>query len=135
MSDRDHEDAIPAGVKTFLDQVPPFKAVDGLVPVLKDSGERRQFPTGAVRDRAVGKGRFDLIPTQMEFSIYVDAAERHLEKYKAGWMDEDHLAAAIWNLAALMFQEEKNPQLDNLPERRREAVDMFKWVIRKPEDA
>ncbi len=129
------------------------------VPVLKDSGERRQFATGAVRDRAVGKGRFDLIPSQMkfrlarhyeagaikysernwekgmEFSIYVDAAERHMEKYKDGWNDEDHLAAAIWNLAALMFMEQKHPELDDLPERKREAVDMFRWVVRKPEDA
>lgn len=129
------------------------------VPKLKDSGERRQFRTGAVRDRAAGKGRFDLIPTQMmfrlarhyeagsikysdrnwekgmEFGVYIDAAKRHLEKYVAGWNDEDHLAAAIWNLAALMFQEEKNPELDNMPERKREGVDMLKWVVRKPEDA
>ena len=131
----------------------------GEVPVLKDSGERRQFHTGAVRDRAVGKGRYDLLSTQMmfrlarhyeagaikytdrnwekgmSFSIYVDAAMRHLLKYIAGWNDEDHLAAAIWNLAALMFQEERNPDLDDLPERQREAVDMFKWVVRRPDDA
>ena len=129
------------------------------VPVLKDSGERRQFETGAVRDRAVGKGRFDLLSTQMlmrlarhyeagsikysdrnwengmPFSVYVDAAMRHLVKYIAGWNDEDHLAAAIWNLAALVFQEEKNPGLDDLPERKREAVDVFRWVMRRSEDA
>lgn len=29
---------------------------------LKDSGERREFGTGAVRDRAEGKGRCDLLP-------------------------------------------------------------------------
>jgi hypothetical protein len=138
---------------------PTTKLPDDLVPVLKDSGERRQFKTGAVRDRAVGKGRFDLIPTQMkfrlarhyeagaikyadrnwekgmDFSVYMDAIERHVEKYKAGWVDEDHLAAAIWNLAALMFMEEKHPELDDLPERQREGVDMLKWVMRRPEDA
>ena len=32
--------------------------------ILKDSGERREFETGAVRDRAVGKGRMDLLPLQ-----------------------------------------------------------------------
>jgi len=129
--------------------------VGGLIPILKDSGERREFPSGAIRDRAVGKGRFDLLSTQMlmrlarhyeagavkysdrnwekgmPFSVYVDAAFRHLVKYIAGWQDEDHLAAAIWNLAAIMFQEEKNPQLDDLPEHNIE----HKWVIRKPEDA
>lgn len=124
------------------------------VPVLKDSGERRQFDTGAVRDRAVGKGRFDLIATQMllrlarhyeagavkysdrnwekgmPFSVYVDAAFRHLVKYIAGWNDEDHAAAIIWNIAAIMFQEEKNPHLDDLPEHTG-----HRWVMRKPEDA
>jgi len=130
---------------------------DFTVPKLKDSGERRQFSTGAVRDRAVGKGRFDLLSTQMlfrlarhyeagaikysdrnwekgmEFSVYVDAALRHLIKYIAGWNDEDHLAAAIWNLAALMFQEQKNPTLQDLPDR--QVGNHFKWVVEKPEDA
>lgn len=133
---------------------------DGFVPVLKDSGERREFKTGAVRDRAVGKGRYDLLPMQlmmrlarhyeagalkytdrnwekgMPFSVYVDAAMRHFIKYIAGWNDEDHLAAAIWNLAALMFMEEKRPDLNDLPEHMgRDWAADNKWVIRKPEDA
>lgn len=29
---------------------------------IKDSGERREFETGAVRDIAEGKGRCDLMP-------------------------------------------------------------------------
>jgi hypothetical protein len=129
------------------------------VPVLKDSGERRQFDTGAVRDRARGKGRFDLLSTQMlmrlarhyeagaikysdrnwekgmPFSVYVDAAMRHLVKYLAGWGDEDHLAAAIWNLAALMFMEHKHPTLNDLPEHEESHYAPSKWVMRKPEDA
>lgn len=31
-------------------------------PTIKDSGERREFPTGAVRDIQEGKGRCDLLP-------------------------------------------------------------------------
>lgn len=31
-------------------------------PVIKDSGERREFETGAVRDIQEGKGRCDLLP-------------------------------------------------------------------------
>lgn len=133
------------------------KPLEDTVPVLKDSGECRQFETGAVRDRAVGKGRYDLISTQMlmrlarhyeagsikysdrnwekgmPFSVYVDAAMRHLVKYIAGWNDEDHLAAAIWNLAALMFMEDKyHDFLQDLPER---IDDDYRWVIRKPADA
>ena len=30
--------------------------------MIKDSGERREFSTGAVRDIAEGKGRCDLLP-------------------------------------------------------------------------
>jgi hypothetical protein len=129
------------------------------VPRLKDSGERRLFDSGAVRDRAAGKGRYDLLATQMmmrlarhyeagaikysdrnwekgmPFSVYIDAAMRHLIKYIAGWNDEDHLAAVIWNIAAIMFMEERNPDLDDLPDHKREAVDMLKWVVRRPEDA
>lgn len=30
--------------------------------VIKDSGTRREFPSGSVRDMAEGKGRFDLCP-------------------------------------------------------------------------
>jgi hypothetical protein len=131
-----------------------------VVPTLKDSGERRQFETGAVRDRAVGKGRFDLIATQMMFrlarhyeagaikyadrnwekgmpvSVYIDAALRHLFKYIAGWNDEDHASAVVWNIAAAMFMEHKMPELMDLPER--EAMtynEVRKWVMEKPEDA
>ena len=30
--------------------------------MIKDSGERRQFETGSIRDTAIGKGRCDLLP-------------------------------------------------------------------------
>jgi len=32
--------------------------------VTKDSGQRQEWSTGSVRDVSVGKGRFDLIPTE-----------------------------------------------------------------------
>lgn len=35
-----------------------------------DSGERREFPTGAVRDIQEGKGRCDLLPLAVIASIY-----------------------------------------------------------------
>lgn len=40
--------------------------------MIKDSGNRRQFHSGAVRDMAVGKGRCDIMPLQ-EMAIFVDA--------------------------------------------------------------
>ena len=37
--------------------------------MIKDSGERRQFGTGAVRDIQEGKGRCDLLPLDIAASI------------------------------------------------------------------
>jgi hypothetical protein len=90
--------------------------------VLKDSGTRRKFSTGAQRDCAVGKGRLDLAPEEaiMLYSVVLelgcekygernwekgipisrllDSGIRHLLKYKAGMRDEPHLSQACWNL-------------------------------------
>ena len=108
---------------------------------LPDSGERRQFPTGAVRDRSRGKGRFDLIEPELLFrlarhyeagaikyddrnwekgipiSCFVDSAFRHLTKYlQGGCADEDHLAAVLWNVGCIMrFEHDKRTDLLDLP--------------------
>lgn len=90
---------------------------------LKDSGTRRSFDSGAVRDAAKMKGRFDLIPFWPQFayasileagakkyaannwrkgmpiSVYVNSAINHLAKYKSGLRDEPHLWQALWNIA------------------------------------
>lgn len=122
---------------------------------LKDSGSRQQFNSGAVRDNGKGKGRFDLLSTQMLFRLAkhyengalkyeprnfekgmpisrcVDAAMRHLTKYLAGWNDEDHLAAVCWNVAAIMLYEERMPELMDLPERSDDIEDIQKFVVFK----
>lgn len=107
---------------------------------LPDSGERTEFPSGAVRDMAVGKGRFDLIEPELLFRLarhyeagsikygdrnwekgipvhsLIDSADRHLTKYRAGWQDEDHLAAVVWNLACIMrFEKDNRKDLLDLP--------------------
>ena len=98
--------------------------------ITKDSKKRRKFGTGAQRDVALGKGRYDLIsPIMMEriagllergaikyndrnwekgmpLSVYMDSGMRHLFKFLEGHRDEDHLVAAIWNLQALLHIEE-----------------------------
>jgi hypothetical protein len=38
-------------------------------------------------------------------SRYLDSAMRHLNRYLSGDRDEDHLAAARWNIGALMHTE------------------------------
>ena len=40
--------------------------------MIKDSGERREFSTGAVRDMAVGKGRCDLMPLNIVAALMND---------------------------------------------------------------
>jgi hypothetical protein len=115
--------------------------------VIKDSGERRAFASGAVRDMSAGKGRFDLItPFMLErlakhyeagakkygdrnwekgipFTAYVDSACRHINKFRQGMTDEDHLSAAIWNLACIVhFQELGRMELNDLPEYERTAA-------------
>jgi hypothetical protein len=112
---------------------------------LKDSGTRRTFDTGAKRDAATGKGRYDLISPLalrrlavllekgavkydarnwekgMPLSVFFDCAVRHLYKHLAGMRDEDHLAAAMWNVQAIMHFEEmiarglKPAELNDLP--------------------
>lgn len=82
--------------------------------MIKDSGDRTEFETGAKRDMHVGKGRMDLLPWHgiMEVSKHceegalkygehnvdkgiplhslLDSAARHLAKYMVGMDDEDH---------------------------------------------
>ena len=41
--------------------------------MIKDSGERREFDTGAVRDIQEGKGRCDLLPLDVVAELYEDA--------------------------------------------------------------
>ena len=108
---------------------------------IKDSGDRTQFESGAVRDMHEGKGRFDLLPMCVLMRLakhyeagskkygdrnwekgipchsYADSAMRHFVKYMDGWNDEDHLIAAIWNLCCLAWTEEKRPDLMDIPAR------------------
>lgn len=87
----------------------------------KDSGTRDAFVTGAVRDGATNKGRFDLFTFHalervakvfeagaqkyedrnwekgIPMHRFTDSGQRHFLKYASGWRDEDHLAMAAWN--------------------------------------
>lgn len=98
---------------------------------IKDSGQRTEFQTGAVRDMAGGKGRCDLLPPRailrlarhfeagarkygdrnwekgIPISSFIDSAIRHILKFMAGETDEDHLCAACWNLMCAMETEER----------------------------
>ncbi len=114
--------------------------------MIKDSGNRQEFESGAVRDMSKGKGRMDLVPWSAIIEVskhceagaqkygehiidkgvpldsLMDSGARHLAKYIAGHDDENHLRAACWNLLwALEFSVTK-PELNNL----------YYWQDRKP---
>lgn len=113
--------------------------------MILDSGKRRNFDTGAVRDISPGKGRCDLLPMCVLLRLskhyeagaekysernwergipahsFADSALRHLFKYMDGHSDEDHLIAAIWNLCGLAWTEEKKPELMDIPARKEET--------------
>lgn len=108
---------------------------------MDDSGARIDYGEGkAIREPTTGKGRFDLVTPfglerlakwyelgaqkyaprnwekGMPFSRYLDSAERHINKFKMGMTDEDHLAAAVWNLMCIIHHEELGQtELDDLP--------------------
>lgn len=123
-------------------------------PTMKDSGERREFNTGAVRDRGGFKPRPDLISPHanlregawlavgaekygernyekgMPISDCVASLTRHLEAYKLGLTDEDH-AAAIRTNAGFILHFEEEIKAGRLPA---DLDDMPHYATPKPGD-
>lgn len=117
--------------------------------VLKDSGERREFQTGAQRDMSFGKGDMVSLPNAailrlskhyevgatkygrwnytkgIPTSSFLDSSLRHIFKYLDGWDDEDHLAAAAFNILGAMEMEEHHTDMCDLPTR--EGKNKFKY--------
>ena len=56
----------------------------------------------------------------------MDSAERHLAKYIAGWDDEDHLAAAAFNILGALQMEETLPEMCDL--KSREGKNQFHYL-------
>lgn len=149
--------------------------------MILDSGDRREFETGAVRDMAEGKGRFDLVPMGVVHLLmpgdgfisginnymdigsqlclqdaadyvmrnlfpskyhalielskhfengmkkygqdnwkkgintrsYLDSSVRHYCKHKAGFDDEPHATACLWNLVCAIWTCQHKPELND----------------------
>ena len=102
----------------------------------------REFSTGAVRDDAPGKGRYDLLPWGAIHALaqhcqrgaehygernvdkgipqcsLIDSGVRHLSMYIQGDKEPHHLIAAAWNIMWAVEQELKRPEMIvGLPER------------------
>ena len=106
---------------------------------IKDSGERTEFPSGAVRDMHAGKGRMDLLPWHaiMEVSKHcengavkygehnvdreipvhslMDSGMRHAAKHLIGLTDKPHLVAACWNMLWALEMELTKPEMVDIP--------------------
>jgi hypothetical protein len=107
---------------------------------IRDSGERQEFETGARRDTQDGKPRYGLIPVEPLYRLAMhytkgadkyddnnwtkgipmsrswESLERHVQAFKSGDKVEDHLAAIAWNAFALMWYEERMPEMNDLAE-------------------
>ena len=107
-----------------------------------DSGERTVFPTGSVRDMHEGKSNTPSTPKKTNLrlsnhykkkkkkyqrwnfrkgipvSSFIDSACRHLAKYQCGMDDEDHLAAAAFNVLGAMLMENTMPDMNDWPLRK-----------------
>lgn len=119
---------------------------------IKDSGKRTEYPTGFVRDMHEGKGRFDLLPWGAIWELakhceegaekygernidkgapqhsLIDSALRHMAKYLMGHNDENHLRAALWNVAWALEQDTYKPEMQDIPARLalQETDELFK---------
>lgn len=79
--------------------------------MIKDSGERTEFQTGAVRDMRAGKGRCDLMPLSVVAEVMDDGIIRDVAMFQASgdWRD---LSSAIlrfahkrgWSVPELMLE-------------------------------
>lgn len=92
--------------------------------------KNRTWGTGAIRNSAEGKGRYDLLSPHGIFRVarrleegaktygernwekgipissFIDSALRHIFNFMEGEVSEDHLAAAAWNILAAMHTED-----------------------------
>jgi len=99
--------------------------------MIKDSGERIKYPTGAVRDTNKGKIRWDLVPKECLKRVAIhytegskkyddnnwkkgipterfeESMERHMMQYLLGETDEDHLSAVVFNVFGIMYNQLK----------------------------
>lgn len=107
--------------------------------MIKDSGQRTEFSTGALRDMHEGKGRYDLLPWDAIWEVskhcengaikygehnvdkgipvhsLFDSGIRHAVKWWLGWRDEPHLVAACWNFLWALQMTICNPEMDDRP--------------------
>ena len=98
---------------------------------IPDTGQRRQWTTGAVRDASEGKPEITQIYPEaarrlaqrvtdgakkysdynwtkgIPIQVYLDSLDRHIKAFRARDVSEDHLGSALWNIQGMMFTEDR----------------------------
>lgn len=122
------------------------KTMDG---IKQESGEQREFATGAKRQAASGKGLPSLFPADayieickhfeagavlhgarnwekgLPISCFIDSLERHVAAVKMGKTDEEHYRAIAWNAVCMLSTKVRieggilPAELDDLPRYRK----------------
>jgi hypothetical protein len=122
---------------------------------VKDSGQRQQFESGAVRDIQQNKGRYDLIsPIALKYLAkhyesgalkygddnwlkgiplkrIMDSALRHINNYLEGDRSENHLIACAWNCFAA-FHTQQMIQNGTMPS---SLMNLNCFIAEKDQDA
>jgi hypothetical protein len=121
-------------MKELGERIAPIQPTPGSIPngdfVVKDSGARQEFQTGAVRDTQESKPRFDLVPVEplerlanlygagaikygdwnwqkgMPLLRMYASLLRHVFAWRNGDRTEDHLAAVVFNAFGIMWTEQ-----------------------------
>lgn len=75
-----------------------------MADTIKDSGNRREFSTGAVRDMQEGKGRLDLVPLNVVSVLLDDAILSFLSDFKeSGYTNTSDLYCVLKGYAQAAF--------------------------------
>ena len=138
--DREVE-GVETDVETKVDNEVKTEVETDVDSGIKSNGEMTVFASGAVRDMHEGKGDMASLPWEavlrlskhyeagtikykrwnyrlgIPVSSFIDSACRHLAKYQCGCDDEDHLAAAAFNILGAMLMENTMPEMVDLPMR------------------
>ena len=79
--------------------------------MIKDSGERTEFQTGAVRDMRAGKGRCDLMPLSVVAEVMDDGIIRDVARFQTSgdWRDLSNAILRFaherkWSVPELMLE-------------------------------
>ena len=116
--------------------------------VIKDSGKRKEYPSGAVRDITDTKIRWDLLPVESLKRVaqhyttgakkyeannwkkgipterFVEGVCRHWAQYLLRERDEDHLSAVVFNILGIIWNEEREE--DNFMEKYIEGIEKIR---------